>query len=69
MGEFEARLIFEAEAEKTVETDMGDPVPEAKLGMEVWLAVHPQLVSVPRIAATMDALKPGLKRFSQNRVS
>lgn len=43
-------------------------LPEMKLGMEVWLAIHPQLVSVPRIAATMDALKPGLKRFSQDGV-
>lgn len=40
-------------------------LPEVKLGMEVWLAIHPQLVSVPRIAATMDALKPGLRRFSE----
>lgn len=41
------------------------PLPEVKLGMEAWLAVHLQLVNVPRIAATMDTPKPGQKRFSQ----
>ncbi|OBS51393.1 MULTISPECIES: LysR family transcriptional regulator [Methylosinus] len=40
-------------------------LPELKLDMELWLAVHPQLIGVPRIAATMKALKPGLKRFSR----
>lgn len=41
-------------------------VPTAKYTMEVWLAVHPQLVNVPRVAATMDALGSGLSRFGQS---
>lgn len=39
-----------------------------KRGVAVWLAVHTQLVSVPRIAATMDALKPERKYFGEDGV-
>jgi DNA-binding transcriptional LysR family regulator len=37
--------------------------PEAKYTMEAWLAVHPQLAGVPRIASTMDALGSALGSF------
>ena len=40
-------------------------LPKARYPMEVWLVVNAQLARVPRIAATLDALKSGLAAYAR----
>ncbi|MFZ0840138.1 MAG: LysR family transcriptional regulator, partial [Xanthobacteraceae bacterium] len=37
--------------------------PDIEYRMEVWVAAHPQLAKVPRVAATLDTLSSGLQSF------
>ncbi len=41
-------------------------VPDIEYRMEVWVAAHPQLAKVPRVAATLDTLISGLQRFGRS---